>query len=647
MNRMGFYRIGCAVPLVEVADVSFNVERILEMMDAAEEKRVDVLVFPELSITSYSCGDLFFQERLLEAAQAGVKRVLLHSENRASVVVVGVPVRMFQRVYNCGVVIADGRILGIVPKTAIPEYNEFYEKRWFSSGFDFQENVEVDYCGQTTWMGTRLIFQNVTDSNLAIAIEICEDVWTPIPPSSHHALAGATVVLNLSASNDLVGKRDYRVDLVKNQAARTMSAYAYTSAGFGESTTDVVHGGDAFIVENGTILAQNQRFQLEGSLTVADVDVERLVGERIKKQGSFHGNATLQHHYRSIDFRLSEELDLAKRLVWKHPFVPRDEGDRKQHCEEIFQIQTTGLMKRFLHTKVDSLVVGISGGLDSTLALLVCVKACDRLGVDRKKIKGITMPGFGTTDRTYNNAVALMQQLHIQWEEISIVEATMGHFKDIGHDPAVHDVTYENAQARERTQILMDVANKYNGLVVGTGDLSELALGWATYNGDHMSMYGVNSGIPKTLVRYMVDWIADNSLQEVRSILHDILATPVSPELLPPDKDGNILQKTEEVVGPYTLHDFFLYYVVRFGFQPEKVFHLATLAFEEDFTETEILRWLEKFYQRFVSQQFKRSCLPDGPKVGSINLSPRGDWRMPSDASVAIWQESLKKLKDR
>ncbi|QSX08282.1 NAD(+) synthase [Alkalibacter rhizosphaerae] len=643
MNRQGFYRIGCAVPELKVADVDHNVEKITEMMDAAVQKEVDVLVFPELGITGYTCADLFFQERLVEAAQGGVKKIVEHSKDKAGVFVIGAPVRMFHRLYNCGVVIWTGKILGIVPKIHIPEYNEYYEKRWFSSGQDFTENCQVEYAGMSTWMGTRILFRDKRDTNMALGLEICEDLWVPIPPSSHHAMAGATVLLNLSASNDLVGKREYRVDLAKNQAARTLSAYAYASAGFGESTTDVVHGGDAFLVENGTLLAENQRFALEGSLTTADVDVERLAGERTKKQGSYYGTGALPWDYQLVEFQLPENISTVERSVWKHPFVPSRQEDRYQRCEEIFQIQTTGLMKRYLHAQAKSLVVGISGGLDSTLALLVCVKACDRLGVDRKNIKGITMPGFGTTDRTYNNALALMEQLHIHWEEISIVEATMGHFEDIGHDPQIHDVTYENAQARERTQILMDLANKYNGLVVGTGDLSELALGWATYNGDHMSMYGVNSGIPKTLVRYMVDWVADNSLQEVRSILHDILDTPVSPELLPPDKDGNIAQKTEEVVGPYELHDFFLYYVVRFGFQPEKVMTLANRAFENIFDAETIEKWLKKFYQRFFSQQFKRSCLPDGPKVGSINLSPRGDWRMPSDASVAAWQKFWEK----
>lgn len=644
MKRMGFYRVGCGVPVVQVAHVEYNVKRIMEMVDRSQDVSMDVLLFPELSVTGYTCGDLFYQESLLRRAEEGVKALLTCTQNKPQVVVVGAPVRWNQRLYNCGLILQSGRLLGIVPKTYIPDYNEFYEKRWFSSGSDFLENKQVVYAGQETLMGTRLLFQNRKDLRMTLALEICEDLWVPIPPSSHHAMAGATVVLNLSASNDLVGKREYRLELVKNQSGRTMSAYVYASAGFGESTTDVVYGGDACIVENGVLLNENQRFSLEGSLISALVDVERLAGERMKKQGSFYGDALEMAKYEVVHFELSDERTDLDRFVWKHPFVPSQTDDRYRRCEEIFHIQTMGLMKRFLHTKAENLVVGISGGLDSTLALLVCVKACDRLGLDRTVIRGITMPGFGTTDRTYQNATSLMEQLGIHWEEISIVEATLQHFKDIGHDETIHDVTYENAQARERTQILMDLANKTNGLVVGTGDLSELALGWATYNGDHMSMYGVNSGIPKTLVRYMVDWVADHSLLEVRTILHDILDTPVSPELLPPDEDGNIAQKTEETVGPYDLHDFFLYYVVRFGFAPEKVLALAIVAFRDEFKEDEIKKWLITFYRRFFSQQFKRSCLPDGPKVGSINLSPRGDWRMPSDGDVSGWLEDLNSL---
>ncbi|WP_225877768.1 NAD(+) synthase [Alkalibacter mobilis] len=647
MERFGFYRIMCSTPEVKVADVGFNSSEIIKMMKDADKQDVDIQVFPELCITGYTCADLFFQDALVIEAEKAVAQIVGQTRDKKQLVVVGAPVRIFNRLYNCAVAIQNGSILGVIPKLYLPEYNEFYEKRWFSSGFDFVENTKINYAEQSVEIGHKILFQNSTDPNLIVGVEICEDLWVPIPPSSYQSLRGATVILNPSASNDLVGKNDYRNELVRNQSARIMGAYCYSSAGYGESTTDVVYGGGAIICENGVKLKESERFSLESESIYADVDINRLAGERIKKQGSFHmNNPAEDSSYKIISFSLPDKIKKIDRIVWKHPFVPFNTYDRNHRCEEIFNIQISALAKRLVHTASKGLVVGISGGLDSTLALLVCVKTCDRLGIDRKTVRAITMPGFGTTDRTYNNALNLMKNLNVYYEEISIVDATLQHFKDIGHDPQVHNVTYENSQARERTQILMDVANRDNGLVVGTGDLSELALGWATYNGDHMSMYGVNSGIPKTLVRYLVKWIADNSLQEVKETLYDILDTPVSPELLPPDDQGLISQKTEEVVGPYELHDFYLYYGIRFGFTPGKIFELAKLAFDDQYADEILYKWLEKFCYRFISQQFKRSCLPDGPKVGSINLSPRGDWRMPSDASVKVWETELKIIKD-
>lgn len=646
MYRHGYYRVGCGVPELKVADIAFNLKAIKEMIGKAIEKGLDILLLPELSITGYTCGDLFFQKILIDKSEDAIGELAEFLKGKPLLVAIGAPVRSFDRIYNCGVMIQDGNILGIVPKMHLPEYNEFYEKRWFSSGYDFEEVAYVEYCGQSVPMGSKILFKNKSNTDLIVGIEICEDLWVTIPPSSNMSLSGATVVLNHSASNDLVGKRDYRLDLVKQQSARCLCAYAYASSGFGESTTDVVYGGDSIICENGSVLQEGKRFDINPTLAYADVDVEKLVGERVKKHSSFHQrNKIKDDEYLMVEFDIKGDKKNIQRDVWKHPFVPAGAKVRNARCEEIFNIQISALGKRIMHTRAKALVVGISGGLDSTLALLACVKTCDKLGLDRKMIKAITMPGFGTTDRTYQNALSLMNNLHVSVEEISIVPATIQHFKDIGHDPDMHNVTYENSQARERTQILMDIANRDGGMVIGTGDLSELALGWATYNGDHMSMYGINSGIPKTLVRYLVKWIADNSLKEVKDTLYDVLDTPVSPELLPPDKDGNIAQKTEEVVGPYELHDFYLYYVVRYGFKPSKIFELAKLAFKKEYEEDVLLFWLESFYKRFITQQFKRSCLPDGPKVGSINLSPRGDWRMPSDASWQVWKDEMEKIK--
>ena len=621
----GFVRIAAAVPQLRVADCTFNTGQVVALAQQAEHERVQVVCFPELCLTGYTCGDLFHQQHLLQESERSLSRLLAESLALTPALIVGMPVRVGAHLYNAAVVVQGGRVLGAVPKTFIPNHREFYEKRWFTSGASVPDTV--DLAGHRVPFGTRLLF---TDRAFTFAIEVCEDLWAPIPPSSHHALHGAEVLFNLSASNELVGKQAYRKELVGQQSARCLAAYVYASAGVGESTTDLVFAGNALIVENGAMLAESVRFKPESQLIVADVDVERLQAERLRSTDFEQvppGDA-----YRVVELEEAHHKTFTlKRTIGKSPFLPPAEK-RDEHCGDLYAIQAAGLAKRWQHTGARTLVLGISGGLDSTLALLVCVRAADLLGYDRGRVIGITMPGFGTTDRTYTNALGLMQSLGIAVREISVREACLQHFKDIGHDVQVHDVTYENAQARERTQVLMDVANRENGLVVGTGDLSELALGWATYNGDHMSMYAVNSGVPKTLVRYVVGWLADRLGGETGRILKDVLDTPVSPELLPADPQGHIAQKTEDLVGPYELHDFFLYYLLRFGFTPEKIYFLAHEAFKGDYTDAEIRKWLRTFLRRFFAQQFKRSCMPDGPKVGSVALSPRGDWRMPSDA---------------
>ena len=621
----GFVRIAAAVPQLRVADCTFNTGQVVALAQQAEHERVQVVCFPELCLTGYTCGDLFHQQHLLQEAERSLSRLLAESLALTPALIVGMPVRVGAHLYNAAVVVQGGRVLGAVPKTFIPNHREFYEKRWFTSGASAPG--EVHLTGHRVPFGTRLLF---TDRAFTFAIEVCEDLWAPIPPSSHHALHGAEVLFNLSASNELVGKQAYRKELVGQQSARCLAAYVYASAGVGESTTDLVFAGNALVAENGAMLAESVRFKPESQLIVADVDVERLQAERLRSTDFEQvppGDA-----YRVVELEEAHHKTFTlKRTIGKSPFLPPAEK-RDEHCGDLYAIQAAGLAKRWQHTGARTLVLGISGGLDSTLALLVCVRAADLLGYDRGRVIGITMPGFGTTDRTYTNALGLMQSLGIAVREISVREACLQHFKDIGHDVQVHDVTYENAQARERTQVLMDVANRENGLVVGTGDLSELALGWATYNGDHMSMYAVNSGVPKTLVRYVVGWLAERLGGETGRILKDVLDTPVSPELLPADSQGRIAQKTEDLVGPYELHDFFLYYMLRFDFTPEKIFFLAHEAFKGDYTDAEIRKWLRTFLRRFFAQQFKRSCMPDGPKVGSVALSPRGDWRMPSDA---------------
>ncbi|MBB4036360.1 NAD+ synthase (glutamine-hydrolyzing) [Dysgonomonas hofstadii] len=662
MNNYGFVRFAAASPALKVADCDYNTTEILKMIENAEEQQVSAIVFPELCITGYTCGDLFLQRTLLEEAEKSLKRIADATRECVSIIVVGMPLEISNKLYNVAIVLYSGRVVGIVPKTFLPNYSEFYEMRWFSSAAELKES-SARVNNSHVPVGRNLIFK-AQDFNFAI--EVCEDLWTPIPPSSFSCLNDAEVIFNLSASNETTGKQNYRKSLVSQQSARCIAGYVYAAAGNGESTTDIIFAGSSMIAENGSILAEGERFSFESKLTIADIDIERLRNDRLKNK-SFalseyrspehieYQNITIYQTVTRKEFLSTfagkkkniraKDVFHINRYISPTPFVPSNDSTLNERCDEIFSMQVGGLTKRLLHTNSRTAVIGVSGGLDSTLALLVLVKTFDKINLPRKNIYGITMPGFGTTDRTYSNAIKLMESLGVTIKEIAIKDAVIQHFKDIEHDVNTHDVTYENSQARERTQILMDYANKVNGLVIGTGDLSELALGWCTYNGDHMSMYAVNTGVPKTLVRTLVAWVARTQMDNAsHSILEDVIDTPVSPELLPADKDGNIAQKTEDVVGPYILHDFFLYYVLRFGFSPEKIYFLAQHAFEEEFSDEDILKWLKIFFRRFFSQQFKRSCLPDGPKIGSVNLSPRGDWRMPSDASVALWMKRLDEL---
>ncbi len=640
-----FLRVGAAVPQLKIADCSYNSEVIIEMAKQACDKKIRLLAFPELAITSYSCADLFMQTSLLDEAMKELKNISLKTSSLNIVLVVGVPVPINNKLFNCAAVLYKGKILGIVPKTHIPNYGEFYEKRWFESAFDLTVDT-VNICGEAVPMGTDLLFKSSSFENFTFGVEICEDLWVPVPPSSYLAMSGANLIVNTSASNEVATKNEYRHALISGQSARCICGYVYSSAGIYESTQDTVFSGHSIICENGHIVKDSSRFSLENELIYADIDLEHITSDR-RKNTSFFSCVNINEPVRTIYFDMPEDNETeVERYINPSPFIPHNDEKLSHRCADIFAIQYTGLARRIMHTGAKTIVLGISGGLDSTLALLAAVKACDYLKIPRETVLGITMPGFGTTDRTYNNALNLMKSLGIRTKEISIKNAVIGHFEDIGHDINVHDVTYENSQARERTQILMDIANKENGFVVGTGDLSELALGWATYNGDHMSMYGVNGGIPKTLVRVLTKWIASSGeLDKATSdILFDVLDTPVSPELLPPDKDGKISQKTEDLVGPYELHDFFLYYVVRCGYRPSKIYYLAKKAFAGVYDNETILKWLKNFYRRFFSQQFKRSCIPDGPKVGTISLSPRSDWKMPTDASNAIWMKELEKL---
>ena len=641
-----FLRVGAAVPKIKIADCCYNRERIIEMAIDANDKKVKFLTFPELSITGYTCGDLFMQTSLISSAKESLKYIADKTAQLDMVMVVGLPLVVSNRLFNCAAVVFKGKIIGLVPKTHMPNYSDFYEKRWFDSAQDLNIK-DVNLFGYDVPIAKDLLFKSSSFEQFVFGVEICEDLWVPVPPSSYLALNGANIIVNPSASNEIAAKNEYRYSLVSNQSARCICGYVYASSGIYESTQDTVFSGHSLICENGVIINENSRFCKENELIYSDIDLELIANDR-RKNTSFFDCVNPNGPSRFVYFDMAEDnTTQIERFISPSPFTPGNGKSLERRCEDIFKIQYTGLARRVMHTNAKSLVIGVSGGLDSTLALLVAVKACDFLEIPRTSVLGITMPGFGTTDRTYNNALELMKALGIRIKEISITKAALQHFEDIGHDPAVHDVTYENAQARERTQILMDISNKEGGFVVGTGDLSELALGWATYNGDHMSMYSVNCGVPKTLVRVVVNWIAETGQlsQEICDILKDILDTPISPELLPPDKDGNINQKTEDLVGPYELHDFFIYYVVKHGYRPSKIYYLAKMAFEGVYDNETILKWLKSFYRRFFSQQFKRSCVPDGPKVGNISLSPRGDWRMPTDAVNTIWMNEVETLK--
>ncbi len=640
MENYGFVRVAAAIPEVKVSDCFFNIEKMKDLIWEADDQQVEILCFPELSITAYTCGDLFNQQFLIESAEKALVKLLNETRHLKTAFIAGMPVRTHNKLYNAAVVCRQGDILGIVPKSYLPNEMEFHEKRWFAEP---ATNVPamILFAGQQVPFGVNLLFGH--DACL-FAIEICEDLWTTIPPSSFHALNGANIIFNLSASNELTQKHIYRKSLISQQSARCFSGYIYASAGWGESTTDTVYAGDALICENGAILAESQRFVMDQQLIISEIDTDRLNADR--QQKAFFRNSPLDPEYNIVPTGFSsKQLTKLNRHISMHPFIPSSTNTDTE-CNDIFCIQIFGLAKRLTHTQAQSMVIGISGGLDSTLALLACIFTADALGWSRDKIIGVTMPGFGTTSRTYSNALKLMQELGITIREINIEAACKQHFQDIGHNPDIHDVTYENTQARERTQLLMNIANQNGGLVVGTGDLSELALGWATYNGDHMSMYGINSGIPKTLVRHLVHWVASTKVNDtIKNTLSDILNTPVSPELLPsPDQEQSV-QKTEDYVGPYELHDFFLYYFIRFGFTPAKIYFLAQQAWSETYSDEILIHWLEIFFKRFFSQQFKRSCMPDGPKIGSVNLSPRGDWKMPSDASVQLWLDEISEMK--
>ena len=641
----GMMRVAAVVPQVNVADVEGNVAHLIESVNQAVDMGASIVATPELCVTGYTCGDLFGNDLLLDAAEQALVDLNEHYRNTSVMIVLGAPLRCNGHLFNCAVILNHGE-MWVVPKTYIPNYKEFYEKRWFTSSnitaIAGRDSIVVG--GEEVPFGTHQIFEA---GRARVAVEVCEDLWVPAPPSSIAAINGANVIVNLSASNELIGKHTYLMDLIKHQSARCIAAYVYASCGFVDSTTDLVFGVNAFIAENGKVLAQGERFTTRGQLSVADIDIAALDNER-RINGSFADSMVqfgtpFEHIALEVNGPLDYESQELKRPVRRLPFVPAEDDRLNARCEEIVSIQTEGLMRRLDFTGIPTMVVGVSGGLDSTLALLVGVRAFDRMGRDRKDIHAITMPGFGTTDRTYTNACAMVKALGVTLHEISIAAAVTQHFKDIGHDAANHDVTYENSQARERTQILMDFSNKVNGLVLGTGDLSELALGWATYNGDHMSMYNVNVSIPKTLVRHLVRWFAaslddgSEAGKQIHDTLVDVLDTPISPELTPAAQDGTILQVTEDIVGPYELHDFFLYHMLRYGYAPDKLYLLARKAFNGVYDNATIRKWLRTFVKRFFSQQFKRSCLPDGPKVGNVSLSPRGDWRMPSDASARLW----------
>ena len=632
--KNGFVKVAAATPDIRVADVEFNTQNIINAMEEAQKNGAKILVFPELCVTGYTCSDLFDHSVLLKASRKALLEIAENTNDKDMLVFVGAPLEVNGKLYNVAAAMNQGEIIGFTTKTFLPNYGEFYEMRQFTPGP--QTVREITFEGKKIPFGPQILFQEEGMEEMVVAAEICEEVWSPVPPSIHAALEGATVIVNCSASDETIGKDTYRRALISGQSARLISGYIYANAGEGESTTDLVFGGHNIIAENGTILKESSRYVNE--IIYSEIDLQRITGER-RKNTTFQplDEETLVR----VPFTVEETKTFLTRTFPKKPFVPSDEQTRAQRCEEILTIQAMGLKKRLAHTNARTAVVGISGGLDSTLALLVTARAFDMLGRDKKDIIAVTMPCFGTTDRTYQNACEMSKKVGATLIEVPIADAVNVHFRDIGHDPEDHSVTYENCQARERTQVLMDIANKTWGMVIGTGDLSELALGWATYNGDHMSMYGVNASVPKTLVRHLVKYAADDTKDEaLKNVLYDVLDTPVSPELLPP-KDGDIAQKTEDLVGPYELHDFFLYFMLRFGYEPSKIFRIACMTFDGEYDKETIFKWLETFCRRFFSQQFKRSCLPDGPKVGTVALSPRGDWRMPSDACVAVWMKDL------
>lgn len=634
LKEQGFVRVGAVVPKLKVADTEFNCNEIIKQIEVASNNKIQIIVFPELCVTGYTCQDLFEQDTLLEEAEKALNKILDYTNNLDIICIIGMPIKAENQLFNTAVVIQKGKILGIVPKTFIPNYGEFYEKRWFASSKNANKK-EIEILDQKVPFGIDLLFKDKENNEICFGIEICEDIWAVEPPSNKLALLGANIIFNLSASNEVIGKKEYRRELVKMQSAKTISGYVYCSSGVNESTSDVVFSGESMIFENGSCLINNQRFDFESNMIFTEIDTKRLANDR-RKNISFMGNP-VDLEYREIKINIPDNIENLTREYSKTPFVPEDKKKISEICEEILNIQSYGLAKRLLHTNINKTIIGISGGLDSALAFLVIIKAYEVLNLPKENIIAITMPGFGTTSRTHKNSIKLINEYGATFREINITKSSLQHFEDIGHDKKMKDITYENAQARERTKILMDIANEENGIVVGTGDLSELALGWCTYNGDHMSMYSVNASIPKTLVEYIIKWVADNSKEEYKNIINDILDTPISPELLPPDENGNIEQKTEEQVGPYILHDFFLYHFLRYGAEPKKIYILACKTFKNDFKKEDIKHWLQVFIKRFFTQQFKRNCMPDGPKVGTVSLSPRGDLRMPSDASYNIW----------
>lgn len=638
MNEYGYVKVGASTVELKVANTIYNVEMIKKQIDEAINKNIQIISFPELSITGYTCGDLFNQDVLIDASYEGIKDLVNYSKDKMIVIIVGAPIKCENKLYNCAVVINDGKVLGIVPKTYIPNYNEFYEMRWFKSSNDLKVK-EINLFNETVPIGVDLIFTSKLNDELKFGVEICEDVWSLYPKSNDYASKGANIIFNLSASNEITGKYEFRKELIKMQSIKTISGYVYASSGINESSTDLLFSGSSLIYENGKLLGENNRFEFNSNLIYSDIDIKRLINDR-RKNTSFISNNDKE--YRNVYFITSKNNSISRKYN-KYPFVPSNEEKREERCKEIINIQSSALAKRLKHTNIKKCVVGVSGGLDSTLAFLVIKQAFEKLKIDNKNIIAVTMPGFGTTDRTYKNAIDLIKINDATLIEVDIKKACLVHYSDIGQDINKHDITYENAQARERTKILMDIANKENALVIGTGDLSELALGWCTYNGDHMSMYSVNSSIPKTLVKYLVKYIADTDRKN-KKVLYDILSTPISPELLPADEKGNIKQITEDKIGPYMLHDFYLYHFLRYGASPKKIYMLAIDTFSSEYSKEEILKWLKVFLKRFFTQQFKRSCMPDGVKVGSISLSPRGDLRMPSDASYDIWIKELEEI---